>query len=94
MNDKGTLITNICRITMNRIALFTNVNKVYHKIDTFLKRQIIYIYKLEFCYSDFSKKAQKEDQNDKDEQIFTIVLATTEMEIIYTAMFQSKLNEY
>lgn len=51
-------MTNLCRITMKRIALLTNANKAHLKIDTFLKRQSIYIYKLEFPYSDYSKKAQ------------------------------------
>ena len=51
MNDKSLLMINLCEITMRRIALLTNVNKAHHKIDTFLNRQSIYIYKLEFSYS-------------------------------------------
>lgn len=87
MNDKSMLMINLCRITMNRLSLFSNVNKAHHKIDKFLKIPLIYIYKLEFFYNQFSKKVQEDNKDDEDEQIFTVILATTEKEIVYTAIF-------
>ncbi len=79
---------NLCEIMMKRIALFTNVNKTHHQIDQFLNRQSIYIYKLEFCYNDFSKKAQQNDKDvDEDEDIYTVILATNKKELVYAAMF-------
>jgi hypothetical protein len=58
MNNKSLLMISLCRITMRRVALLTNVNKVHHKIDTFLNRPSIYIYKLEFFLNELSGKAQ------------------------------------
>ncbi len=88
MNDKSMLMINLCRITMNRLSLFSNVNKAHHKIDNFLNIPLIYIYKLEFCYNQFSKKVQEDNKDDdEDELIFIAILATTEKEIVYTAIF-------
>jgi hypothetical protein len=66
---------------MNRLSLFSNVNKAHHKIDNFLNIPLIYIYKLEFCYNQFSKKVQEDNKDDdEDELIFIAILATTSLE--------------